>query len=146
MLKTSLLLSLDFCVRYDISKIMSWNIERPSRDPRNTDQPANEITGCHNDDAISVRPISRLSVERRTSQGLDDEIGRKQVAQSPNTSFRARRAACMMCRQRKVRCGKQTPSCQRCTRFSQVCIYGVPGVAGRKPFPQVLKDVKSRLS
>lgn len=68
---------------------------------------------------------------------------RDDAPEEPNK--RPRRAACVACRQRKVRCSGQTPTCQRCARFGHNCVYKAPGVAGPKPLPQVLRDVKSRL-
>lgn len=84
--------------------------------------------------------------ENDTNWNLDNPNadGATHAAQegAPPESASKRKAACLACRQRKVKCSGTKPICERCVRFSKKCVYGL-GV--RKPIPQALKEVRSRL-
>jgi len=77
------------------------------------------------------------------SQGQETHEKLEERGGEGNTQLR--RAACLICRQLKVRCSRHKPSCERCIRLRRKCVYGVPGIPGRKLIPQALKEVRSRL-
>ncbi|UZP36832.1 hypothetical protein NXS19_004648 [Fusarium pseudograminearum] len=53
------------------------------------------------------------------------------VDKRPTVPVTRRRAhlACFSCHSRKVRCNEEQPSCRRCSRLGNVCVYPVPGRA-----------------
>ena len=65
---------------------------------------------------------------------------------STNTSLK--RLACDDCRERKVRCDRQHPSCGRCARLGNNCNYSGPSkqAALKVDWPQLLLTLHSRLS
>lgn len=47
------------------------------------------------------------------------------TSSASTTTTKARRTACDVCRERKVRCNGERPDCQRCRRLGHQCSYTV---------------------
>ncbi|KAE8166083.1 hypothetical protein BDV40DRAFT_256752 [Aspergillus tamarii] len=55
---------------------------------------------------------------------------------TPSSTDMARHRACDACRERKVRCSRHTPVCERCSHFGLDCHYSVAKSMGRPPRSQ----------
>lgn len=61
-----------------------------------------------------------------TPEHLDGEYGGGDTSGSSKTERPVRRVACDSCRRRKVRCDGNQPTCGRCNKLNQICVYTVP--------------------
>lgn len=66
------------------------------------------------------------------------------VSQPSNSPINKRHTACDMCRQRKLKCNGEKPSCQTCIKLGRACEYTV---THKKSGPQrgYLRKLESRL-
>ena len=89
------------------------------------------------------------SVKRRLipAQGsADGEIKEKSSEASANTSLK--RLACDVCRDRKVKCGREHPTCNRCAKVGNMCRYSSRSkpVSTKPNLSHLLMTLNKRLS
>ncbi|MCJ1436790.1 hypothetical protein MMC27_006172 [Xylographa pallens] len=56
------------------------------------------------------------------------------------------RASCNACNQAKVKCSKSRPTCTRCAKHGEECVYSVSLRAGKRPAHRERSDARSRSS
>lgn len=99
-------------------------------------QPLNKSAGANN-----------LATRGSNTQAGSSNGDKERPAETPtNTSLK--RLACDGCRERKVRCDRQHPSCGRCARLGHNCNYSGPSkqAASKLDWSQLLLTLHSRLS
>ncbi|KAI1101541.1 hypothetical protein F4804DRAFT_343906 [Jackrogersella minutella] len=57
----------------------------------------------------------------------------------------SRHTACKICRDRKVRCDGNQPTCDRCTRSGDECVYAPPALPSRGELAQTIETLQERL-
>ncbi|OTB00784.1 hypothetical protein M426DRAFT_324024 [Hypoxylon sp. CI-4A] len=57
----------------------------------------------------------------------------------------SRHMACKVCRDRKVRCDGNQPSCDKCTRSGDDCVYAPPSLPSRGELAQTIESLQERL-
>ena len=57
----------------------------------------------------------------------------------------SRRIACKLCRDRKVRCDGEQPSCQRCLRAGETCVYTPTSCPTKADLLQTIESLRARV-
>ena len=95
------------------------------------------------------RPSNRSSVFNaaapNTRTGTSN--GDKEHPAEASTNNPLKRLACDACRDRKVRCDRQHPTCSRCARLGHSCNYSGPSkqAASKVDWSQLIMTLHSRL-
>ncbi|KAI0105149.1 hypothetical protein F4776DRAFT_647445 [Hypoxylon sp. NC0597] len=58
----------------------------------------------------------------------------------------SRHMACKLCRDRKVRCDGGQPSCDKCRRSGDKCVYAPTSIPTRADMAQIIENLQSRLA
>lgn len=108
--------------------------------------PATEGTGPSSDEAttMGVPVVKKPSTPAQGGAGW--EIKEKSPGAPANSSMR--RLACDACRDRKVRCGREDPTCSRCVKVGNNCHYSSRSkpASTKMNLPRFLMTLNNRLS
>lgn len=120
-----------------------------SKDPKPTTPPSSSSSSTWGDanmwyNTVSESPSTTLEQEKdQTEASTNQERGSSHAP--PVSVTKPRRAACLACRHRKVRCSGCLPSCQRCRRLGHECVYGRSSHSAPRQTPQNLEYMTARL-
>lgn len=109
---------------------MALNSPARTQEPRQIDFSPKVFPTALNHDIYGASSTSRKRVQSdgHTEWNLG-EIGSEKrggsTSSASTTTTKARRTACDVCRERKVRCNGERPGCQRCRRLGHQCSYTV---------------------
>jgi len=83
----------------------------------------------------------------RHNRHQSNENGHSSNANTTTGTYRSRKVACDVCRERKARCDRNQPCCGRCSRLGNKCKYSPPErqETGKIDVAQALETLNSRL-
>ncbi|KAH7319621.1 hypothetical protein B0I35DRAFT_429421 [Stachybotrys elegans] len=108
-------------------------------------KPAAAVPDC---DDVHRQGTTSAALNMPRGVQADVSSANRDADQQPESTGPSRRLACDPCRERKVRCDRQQPSCGRCARLRHECSYSSPSkqTTAKTDLSRLLMTLHSRLT